>query len=99
MKFAAGGAQPQKIYSATVYDPSGRIIHMHHVVVFEGTTVPSQKRIEALALEHASKAGHATKGSLVANTDEPGIAAGGDYRIDVQKKMLVPMPRKRVSPA
>lgn len=101
MHIAAGGssqdgktAQPH-VRSVVVYDAaSGRVVHTHHAVTFDGGAAVSDEELSkrALKLAHDSVVGlgRAAPRRLEAlHVDPTSVAPGIVYRVDVGKHMLI----------
>jgi hypothetical protein len=87
----SGGKAPKvsATHIVAVYDPAdGRLLHLHHVVVFEGGKSISPKEAEREAIEHARRRGHnvAKLKTLLVRERLPG---GGHFRVDVAKGKLI----------
>ena len=85
-----GGKAPKisTTHVVAVYDATGRVVRMHHVVVFDGGKPISQEEAQKEAIEHARRGGHdvAKLKSLV--VDRLPVKAG-QFRVDVGSKKLV----------
>src|SRR6188472_1337551 len=80
------------IDAIALYDPKdGRVVHMHHVVTFEGITAQDREAQRQNALDLARKFGHKVVDLQVLHV--PNFQPTGKaYRVDLAKKALIAMP-------
>ncbi|MGA9566069.1 MAG: hypothetical protein WBS19_11145 [Candidatus Korobacteraceae bacterium] len=96
MYIGVGGSSPKHdVRTAVVYDPSGRVIHTHHVVTFAGGTAMDDDQIRARALKFAEDlaAGSSTTvpGKLeTILVDGRALLPGTTYSVDTKRRELVP---------
>lgn len=97
-----GGKAPKVSATHTValYDPAdGRVVHMHHVVVFEGGKSVSAEEAQREAVENARRRGREVGKLKTLLVDRPTIG-GGRFRVDTANKTLIPLePPARKRPA
>jgi len=99
--FANGGKAPKvsATHTVAVYDPTdGKIVHMHHVVVFEGGKKVNAQEAENEAMQRAKSRGHDAgklKALLVHHHAAP---RGGRFRVDLENKKLVALEIPRRGP-
>ena len=80
-----------QVTAVAVYEPStGRIHHLHHTVAPASRKPASPAALTREALDHASRAGHTVTSLKTLILREP--PAPGAYRVDHDKKTLVPLP-------
>jgi hypothetical protein len=73
-----------------VYDPSdGKIVHMHHVVVFEGGKKVNEQEAENEAMHRAKSRGHAADKLKTLLVHHHAVPRGGRFRVDLVSKKLV----------
>lgn len=91
MQFFQSSDQPSRAYkmhAVAVYDSTGRVVHMHHAILFAERT-PDAAALSADAMEHAKSAGHAGTLETMVLKDPP---KPGSYRIDLVKREFVVEP-------
>ncbi|SRR5216684_87972 len=84
-----GMPEPAEIHTMAVYDPkTGKIVHQHHVVRFEGAPKRSKKELEGRAIELArSQTGF--EGPLaVFHAEADGFDQPGRHSIDLKTQQL-----------
>jgi hypothetical protein len=97
----SGGKAPKvsAAHTVAVYDPiDGRLIHLHHVVVFDGGKSISPQEAEVEAIEHARRQGHKVAKLKTLLVREP-LLGGGHFRVDVARGKLIalePPARRRL---
>jgi tRNA G37 N-methylase Trm5 len=78
------------IDAVALYEPrDGRIIHMHHVVVFEGARRQSHDELQRRAEEAAKGLGRKIDGLKTLHIQNFSPAPGKHYRVDAKKSVLV----------
>jgi hypothetical protein len=78
--------------ACVVYDSaSGQLRHVHRVVTFVGGREPSNEQIASDALRLVNSLPNPPGGALhVLHVDHDTIQPGKRYRVDLQKKAIVP---------
>jgi hypothetical protein len=87
-----GGTAPKLAATHTValYDPiDGRVVHMHHVVVFEGGKAVTAQQAENEAVEKAHRRGHPVDRLERLSLAGPAPRVGGRFRVDLASRTLV----------
>lgn len=85
------GHKVSHIHNIAIYEATtGRIVHMHRAVVFEGSKSHSVEDAQREALEHARRIGHDV-GSLKAIA-APHDLAPGHLKVDVAKNAVISTP-------
>jgi hypothetical protein len=90
-----GMSEPEEIHTMAVYDPkTGKIVHQHHVVRFEGAPKPSKKELETRAIELArSQTGF--EGPLaVFHAEANAFEQAGHHSIDLKTDQLLTVPTR-----
>jgi hypothetical protein len=81
-----------------VYDKEGRIVHVYDWSTFEGTKVPTEYQMENEAIEIAVRATSRPRSEFAAlHTQAEHFLKDIEFRVDVQKKVLVGRNRVRRS--
>ncbi len=94
MMNGSGGAAPRiaATHNVALFDPrDGRIVHMHHVVVFAGgkPVTPQQAESEAVAI--ARRRGHKVDRLELLTVAGPLPREKGRFRVDLARRALVPL--------
>jgi len=80
------------IDAIALYDPSdGRVVHMHHVITFEGVKRQNSKEQERNAMESARRLGCGVDGLNVLHVRDF-RPTGKAFRVDLEKQELVEAP-------
>jgi len=84
--------------ACVVYDgKTGRIAHIHHVLLFHGAAPLSKEQIEATALKMAQR--HERPAELrILHVPAEHLDANVQYRVDVLSQQLVPIASGRAIP-
>jgi len=73
-----------------VYDKEGRIVHVYDWSTFEGTKLPTEHQMQNEAIEIAVRATGRPRSEFAAlHTQAEHLLKGVEYRVDVEKKVLV----------
>jgi hypothetical protein len=76
-------------HAVAVYDPKdGRVVHMHHVIVFEGGKSVSAEQAQKEAVEAVKRRGLRVENVKTLRADLPAEPAGR-FKVDVDKKKLI----------
>jgi hypothetical protein len=95
MHIGVGGSSKHDVRTAVVYDPSGHVVHTHHVVTFAGGTAMDDEQIRARALKFAhdlvAGSGRTIPGKLeTILVDGRMLLPGTSYTVDTNRHELVP---------
>ncbi len=84
--------------SCVVYDKvKGRILHVHHVLTIEGAQEASDSDVEKKAVELATSRGIKPAKISVLSVDPKLLESHARYKVDVKKRVLVELPRRKTS--
>ncbi len=90
--FANGGRAPKvrARHTVAVYDPAdGRVVHMHHVVMFEGGKEITSQQAEREAIEKATRRGHDAGRLKTLLSRDDAAHHGGRFRVDLKAGKMV----------
>jgi hypothetical protein len=91
---AGEAGELRDIYTTTVYDnTNGEIIHLHHTVIFEGATIPSEEEMTMEALTQAKQAGIDCSRASTLHLGNQSLNPECKYKIDTATKSLVEVSR------
>lgn len=80
---------PESTSTYVVYDgKTGRVVHVHHVLVLPGANPMSQGQIEALATSMAARRENLAELRILHVPGE-GVDAETEYRVDVLTQQLI----------
>ena len=102
MHIGVGGSSAKhEVKTAVVYDPSGSVVHTHHVVTFAGGTAMDDEQIRARALKFAhdlvAGSGRTVPAKLeTLLVDGRTLLPDTTYTVDPERRELVPGKRHAI---
>lgn len=85
--------QPELIQVCVLHDASGRVAHIHRIATFPGAKKSADAVVEARCREVAVQLGHDIKNLKALHVSGGELKPGMGYKVDVQKRKLVPLPQ------
>jgi hypothetical protein len=90
--------EPEVANACVLYDAdNGRILHVHRTLVFAGGRMPDKATIESRAREVFTRS-RGERPIRALHVDEVSLKPGALFKIDLEKRTLVEIPRRKALP-